>query len=244
MVNYIFDGTFDGLMTVIYVSYYNRQIPNDILSENSYQKNFLGDDIYISTDINKSDKVQNAITTKISKEALKNIYYVYLSELESSYMLIYKYVRLGFKIGRKINYFLQNDIVNDVIKLSQRINHEAYKMIELIRFKEIKKGLFYAKIHPDYNVLPLIVPHFAERFQDQYFVIHDVKRNLSAVYDKKSWIITDIPPEITLITKEEEDFENLWKIYYKSISIEERKNLRLQRQHMPKKYWDMLTEKQ
>ncbi|MDK2806668.1 MAG: hypothetical protein PWQ94_1832 [Thermoanaerobacterium sp.] len=244
MVNYIFDGTFDGLMTVIYVSYYNHQVPNDILSENSYQKNFLGDDIYISTDINKSNKVQNAIKNKISKEALKNIYYVYLSELESSYMLIYKYVRLGFKIGRKINYFLQNDIVNDVIKLSQRINHEAYKMIELIRFKEIKKGLFYAKIHPDYNVLPLIVPHFAERFQDQYFVIHDVKRNLSAVYDKKSWIITDIPPEITLITKEEEDFENLWKIYYKNISIEERKNLRLQRQYMPKKYWDILIEKQ
>jgi hypothetical protein len=54
-------------------------------------------------------------------------------------------------------------------------------------------------------------------------VIHDVKRNLSAVYDKKSWIITDISPENTLITKEEEDYENLWKIYYKNISIDERK---------------------
>lgn len=94
MVNYIFDGTFDGLMTVIYVSYYNRQIPNDILSENSYQRNFFGDDVYISTDIDKSNKVQDAIKNKISQEALKNIFYVYLSELESSYMLIYKYVRL------------------------------------------------------------------------------------------------------------------------------------------------------
>jgi len=145
MVNYIFDGTFDGLMTVIYVSYYNHQVPNDILSENSYQRNFFGDDVYIPTDIDKSNKVQDAIKNKISKEALKNIYYVYLSELESSYMLIYKYVRLGFKIGRKINYFLQNDIVHNVIKLSQRVNHESYKMIELIRFKEIKKDYFMLK---------------------------------------------------------------------------------------------------
>ncbi|MGF7400327.1 TIGR03915 family putative DNA repair protein [Thermoanaerobacterium thermosaccharolyticum] len=243
MVNYIFDGTFDGLMTVIYVSYYNRQIPNDILSENSYQRNFFGDDVYISTDIDKSNKVQDAIKNKISQEALKNIFYVYLSELESSYMLIYKYVRLGFKIGKKIDNYLQNDIVHNVIKLSQRVNHESHKMIELIRFKEIKKGLFYAKIHPDYNVLPLIVPHFAARFQDQYFIIHDEKRNLSAVYDKKAWIITDIPLENISKVKDTGDYEILWKMYHKSIAIKERKNMKLQMQHMPKKYWDMLTEK-
>ncbi|MDI3310983.1 MAG: TIGR03915 family putative DNA repair protein [Thermoanaerobacterium sp.] len=244
MVNYIFDGSFDGLMTVVYEAYYSHQKPNDIFSEGNHQINFLGHDVYVSTDIDKSNKVQDAIETKISKEALRNIYYVYLSELESSYMLIYKYIRLGFKIGKKLDYFIQNDIVHEMTKLSQRVKHEAYKMIELIRFKEVKKGLFLAKIHPDYNVLPTIMPHFAERFQDQYFIIHDEKRNLSAVYDKKAWIITDIPLENISKVKDTKDYEILWKIYHKSIAIKERKNMKLQMQHMPKKYWDMLTEKQ
>jgi len=35
----------------------------------------------------------------------------------------------------------------------------------------------------------------------------------------------------------------LWKKYFKSMAIEERKNLKLQQQNMPKKYWKYLVEK-
>jgi probable DNA metabolism protein len=39
-------------------------------------------------------------------------------------------------------------------------------------------------------------------------------------------------------------FRDLWKDYLKAITINERRNLKLQRQHMPKRFWKYLTEKQ
>ena len=42
--------------------------------------------------------------------------------------------------------------------------------------------------------------------------------------------------------KEELFYQNLWKVFHKSVAIKERSNERLQMQHMPKKYWDNLIE--
>lgn len=241
-INYLFDGSFDGLMTAIYESYYRHQKPFSIIPYEQYQQNMLSIDVNIDTNIIKSEKVQDAIKNKISTDALKNIYYVYLSELNGSYNLIYKYVRLGFKLGKKLDRYLVNDAVLNILKIRQKVLHESHKMIELIRFKEIKSGIYYAKIHPDYDILSLIMPHFISRFQDQYFIIHDIKRKISGIYNKRSWIITDTDIKNPTITKKEENYEDLWKTYFNSIAIKERKNPHLQRQNMPRKYWDLLVE--
>ncbi|MDR1181486.1 MAG: DUF4130 domain-containing protein, partial [Bacteroidales bacterium] len=47
-----------------------------------------------------------------------------------------------------------------------------------------------------------------------------------------------------LLAEEECYFQATWKQYLQSISIKERKNPNLQRQHMPKRFWKYLTEKQ
>ncbi|ETI99568.1 MAG: hypothetical protein Q611_LSC00264G0001, partial [Leuconostoc sp. DORA_2] len=39
-----------------------------------------------------------------------------------------------------------------------------------------------------------------------------------------------------------DEYSSLWKCYFKSTTIEERKNLRLQRQMMPKRYWKHIFE--
>ena len=46
------------------------------------------------------------------------------------------------------------------------------------------------------------------------------------------------------MSEDEIYFQNLWKCFYNTISIKERKNPRLQMQYMPKKYWQDLIEKQ
>ena len=46
------------------------------------------------------------------------------------------------------------------------------------------------------------------------------------------------------MSESEEIFLDLWQQYYKSINIEERKNLRQMRNYMPERYWKNLSEKQ
>ena len=40
----------------------------------------------------------------------------------------------------------------------------------------------------------------------------------------------------------EKEIEKLWKIFYKTIGIKERKNDRCRQNFMPKKYWKYITE--
>ena len=47
-----------------------------------------------------------------------------------------------------------------------------------------------------------------------------------------------------LMAEDEKLFQELWKGYFKSMTIKERINPKLHRQHMPKRFWKYLTEKQ
>lgn len=245
MINYIYDGSFDGLMTSIYEAYYRPDKPDNIIPDEDFQQSLFSNNIYINTDIEKSNKVQNAIVNKISYNALKNVFYVFLSELEGSSTLIYKYLKLGFKVGCNIDRHLSDDTVLNMHKIKHKVTFEAHRMKGLLRFRLLECNIYYSDICPDHNIIGLLAPYFAERFADQDFIIHDVRRKLSVVYNKKEWIMTDIPPLQHMISEKEDEirFQNLWKQYFKSIAIKERINPRLQRHYMPRRYWDYLIEK-
>ena len=48
----------------------------------------------------------------------------------------------------------------------------------------------------------------------------------------------------TMAAEDEKLFQTLWKNYFKSLTIKERINPKLQRQHMPQRFWKYLVEKQ
>jgi probable DNA metabolism protein len=47
-----------------------------------------------------------------------------------------------------------------------------------------------------------------------------------------------------IFDEKEELYQHLWQQYFKSVNIVSRKNTKLHIQHMPKRYWKYLTEKQ
>jgi probable DNA metabolism protein len=58
-------------------------------------------------------------------------------------------------------------------------------MTAFVRFEKMQDGVFFAKIDPDFNVLPLIRKHFKDRYQDQKWMIYDLRRNYGILYDLK-----------------------------------------------------------
>ncbi|HEY3388941.1 MAG TPA: DUF4130 domain-containing protein, partial [Prolixibacteraceae bacterium] len=46
-----------------------------------------------------------------------------------------------------------------------------------------------------------------------------------------------------LLQEEEAVYQTMWKGYCQNIAIRERLNPKLQKQHMPKRYWKFLPEK-
>ena len=87
--------------------------------------------------------------------------------------------------------------------------------------------------------------HFKNRLSNEYFIIHDIKRDIAIVYDKKDYYLSSLSNEqknILMNTDDKGEYENLWKQYFQSVNIEERKNPRLQKRMMPSRYWENMVE--
>ena len=65
MLDYIYDGSFDGFLTAIWHHYYTDRAAS-ICTEDRYQPNFLQDSFVVRTEPAKADRVYNAIREKIS----------------------------------------------------------------------------------------------------------------------------------------------------------------------------------
>ena len=120
---------------------------------------------------------------------------------------------------------------------------ESCKMHGFVRFKKLDEDVMYASYTPTSNITPLIAPHFADRMNSFNWIIHDTRRNIFAVYNKRECIIGHTVPEnIPKPVDIDADFEDLWRSYTVHTTIKERLNLRLQMNLMPKKYWHFMTE--
>lgn len=244
MLQYIFDGTFEGLLTSVYEAFYRRESPDFIRCGVQLQEDLLSSSIEIATDNEKADKVLHSIRNKISADALEYAFHAYLSELDDIGVWIYRYLKLGWKVGSALDSHLWEDEVQVVQQAAKKVEFECHRMLGQLRFQELQGGLYYAPFAPDHNIVSLLAPHFARRLSDQQWMIHDVKRDFAAVYNKKDWILAVIRQKKALpLHGDELEFQRLWKQYFQSIAIHSRRNARLQRQFMPSRYWKYLIEK-
>jgi len=244
MVVYLYDGTFEGLLTAIYEGYYLKKKPDSIINENRYNRNLLDEEILIFSDEEKASKVGKAINDRLSTYVFSEILNCFLSEDYDAGTVIFKYLIYGFKIGRRSIDNLSIRNVSDFVKLSTKVKGETHRMLGLLRFTELKSGILYSRMEPTYNISMLIAPHFAERMNNEIWVIHDLKRELGIFYNKEKWHIAELKEsEYVEFSNDEQIFQNLWKKYFKTIAIEEKINPKLQMSMMPKKYWKHLIEK-
>lgn len=242
MVDYLYDGTFEGLLTCIYYHYYQDKAFGIFLTSN-YQPCMLRQYKEVRTDVEKARKVYEAIKNKISYRDLKRIYMVYLSNDDQKEEKILKYIVMGFKKGAAVSDFHSESTVADVEKIEKKIKTEQERMLQFVRFSVMKGNVLYSRIEPDNDVLELIAHHFSDRFRKEKIIIHDVRRGKAVVAFNGKWYIASFDGAyVSEISKEEKNYRKLWKEYFDNISIKERKNKRCQNRFMPERYRKNLTE--
>ncbi len=246
---FLYDGTFEGLLTIVFDCYISKEIPSKILSEYEYITNILDETKIIQTDYAKSDRVFYGISKNICEDALYNAYYAFLCSnlthiCENKELEIVKFLLDGFVIGPRIMTMLSVSYVFHVMQMRKNMLSEAHKLKGLTRLQEIGNNLFYASIHPENNVIENLGHFFIRRFPTQNLILHDKNREIALLYNTKEYTIIDVSNNMLnpTITENEKQFQGLWKIFFKTIAIKERTNPRCQMQFMPKKYWKDLVE--
>jgi len=253
MIIFRYDKTFEGLLTAVFDAYNRKTFPDRLLDEAEVEPLFTDECYTVITDEAKSDRVWQGLQKKLMPISCNMLRYVWLSELQGSDELIFRYIRKAFDNKHSIEMNFADDDVLEMRNLAKKVDKERCRLIELVRFQKAADDIFFAPVSPDHNTLPLTLEHFTDRFADQKWIIYDTKRNYGYYYDLRT--VTemtldskDLFPEgkldEKLMAEDEKLFQELWKGYFKSMTIKERINLKLQRQHLPERYWKYLTEKQ
>lgn len=242
-VVYIYDGSYQGLLTTVFEAYSRHETPKMICKNGIIQQGLLDSYLNIQTDNEKADRVYKGIVNKAGKMVAENTYIAYLSFQENKEIIIFEYIRLAMIYKSNVDSYLTNKFVGLLTKMNLNTTREKHKFLGFIRFSVMEGGVQYAKIKPVNNILPLCAPYFTDRLKNISFVIHDTVHDKAAVYDTKHLYYVNaegfIPPEIS---EKEETYRELWRIFYKTICIEPRRNEKLRQQLMPKRYWDNITE--
>ena len=241
MPNYYYDGSFDGLLTVIYMAYNDRE--SSMLRVNAKAKQLILalDDIHIITDFSKARRVEKSICDKLSYNFLNSIRTCFLSCDKNKDTVIIHTVYKALKYGEEILNSL-DDHTFYMNKLVRQVLNERHRYLGLLRFKEMKDGIMFSTIEPKNNILPILISHFKNRMKREKIAIFDKGRKMIVYYDGKKAEIFFVESLEIEWSDEEIEYSELWKIFHKSISIKERENKKLQQSNIPKYYWKHLIE--
>jgi len=240
---FVFDGTLDGLMCAVRAAIEADPAPESIASALEFEESLFATKVLIEKDHTAADEMTDDIVKKISPLALHRVLYSFLSDSPGAANAVCEYVRYGLEIGASIDDHVCDDRVMPVHKLSYKVSCEKHRLLGMLRFQKVEGDIFYAPIEPDHNVVGLLSPHFAKRMPDQSWIIHDRRRGIASIHDKKGWTVAELTadrePEFA---EGEERYQELWRAFYKSIAIASRTNPRLRKAFMPVRYWKYLTE--
>lgn len=249
----IYDGTFEGFLSVVFECYSRKLEPINICPEKNLQeKMFIGKE-YINTEVPHSDRVWKGLQQKLNAELNQLPYSAFLSGEEGIEMALLHFIRMAFASPVPIEGNFGDPDVLMVRKAARRVMKEAMRMLQFIRFQRTLDDIYFAPITPDYDVMPLTISHLKERFADQLWLVYDLKRDYGFFYNlqsveevtlnEKSFNTLNGAVPLNLLQEEEAVYQTMWKGYCQNITIRQRLNLKLQRQHMPKRYWKFLPEK-
>ena len=240
-VSYVYDGSFEGILCCVHESYYEKELPSMIFGPDEMQETLFPTK-EIKTDLSKAKKVQASINKSISNDALYLVRMCYYSCDKNREIIILNFLRLGFKIGKKVTNMITDDTVKAITDITRTVSRESMYYHEFIRFSDYN-GALVAIIEPKNFVLPMIINHFCDRFPSEQFLIYDETNKHAIVYQNGERAIIALEHlEIPAACEKEKKYRALWKQFYNTIAIEGRINPNLRRNNMPKRYWKHLTE--
>lgn len=245
------EDSIDGILTAIYEAFVlKKKMPvpyEDTISiaiGDNASFDLFSTWVEITTDTHKA----SLTISTIQKQLGNNIYMATLRSIchfaPDRATIVLGFLVRAFKTGPATLNMLSDSYVMRVLELSRKASNEAYRFLEVVRFKQIQNTL-YSRIEPKCTVLPFICDHFQDRFQNENWVIYDAVHKIGSVHRARcDWILVSDPAlDLDLETIERNDeFVHLWKVFFSTIGIKERENARCQNNLLAKWYRKNMDE--
>ena len=245
------EGSIEGILSAVYEAYALRKEHDRIHLEVSDTENYRLFCVYkeVGTDTVKSGKVLRTIFQRFGEEAYTQLCQAMVSYDTARADAVYHTIVTGLS-GRyrgKLMDHLSNPYIHKVFELSRNTGIEIHHLMGFLRFRELRGGVLLARYAPKNDITAMLMPHFANRLPDENFAIYDENRKYYAVHPKKKqwYLVRDELPfqeQQEIYSEAEAEYQTLYRHFCRSVSIEERKNLELQRNMLPLRFRAYMVE--
>lgn len=203
-----------------------------------YQQSLFDEYVHVDADPEKTEKVVRSIKKQISGQAYMYVFYASLSEEEDALQAIYNFLRVGFAVGNRVCDMYTNQYVMRMLELKRRVGNESHYFREFARFTSLDNMVYVCHLEPKNNVVMLVGEHFADRMPSEHWMIIDDKRKIAVVHpkDEDNYLRSLTEDEFSVLcqTEDYEDrYTDMWRSFFKAISIKERENIACQRNLFP-----------
>lgn len=178
----IYDGSFNGFLTVVFKAFEERATIADIRRNTNIQKGFFTETETVFTQMDKAGRVWNGIQRK-NNAALKAIYFSFLSEIKGIELLLYKYICSLYDRPLTVPW---DNSETDIAKIHQyagMVAREKHRIESSAEFKISKDDVYFSTIAPHYDVLPLVSKYYRLKFPNKEFILYDLKRKYAIHYN-------------------------------------------------------------
>lgn len=245
MYTFLCEDSMEGIFSGIYEAWAGKYNRNEIVMKAGEAGNYQLFMEYKQIEKNTlfAQKVKNTIIKRFGMEAYEQICYALWSSAEDKADVVYRMVKYG--IEHACGYELCNHYTEASIQRSFELfrasYNEAHHYLGFVRFAELKNGVLYARIRPKNQVLVPVAAHFADRLPGENWILHDIGRQQAVVHERFCQCFVAEEKLLKNIiqygeSESETEFQEMWKSFCKSISIESRENLKLQQQNLPLRF--------
>ncbi|MBE5884091.1 MAG: DNA metabolism protein [Lachnospiraceae bacterium] len=245
------EDSLEGIFTAIYNIYEDKSRPEDTRIDLTGELLLFARYVSVATDKGKALKVMNTLRRRFGEEDYMKICFALASTDEDKAQVIYKTVAAGLAVNCGIGHLCDNladDSVHKLFSLFRNANNEFLHLRGFVRFQELDNGVLYSRITPKNNVLTFLMPHFADRFPMENFLLYDAGRNLFGIHPAgEEWYLMQdehyfMNEKKLRMSERESTYQELFRYFCHRIAIKERRNTELQRNMLPLRFREDMVE--
>lgn len=240
MVVYSCAREWEAMLTCIYVAWSSKIGHQNIRLELEPIEQYTLFDEYhhVDADADKADKLIDAINQKISPYFYSELVYSSMAYEKDILDNIFHMMILGFNYGTQVLDMVHFRDVMRHKEIRKRLGSEVCRFKEILRFHEIGGNVYVAHIEPKSKLVVALGPAIADRMPSEHWMIIDDIHKEAVIHPKDEPFylkqLSDLEFERLLETENENDnYTDLWKIFFETIAIKERTNKRCQNNHSP-----------
>lgn len=251
MYIYRCEDTLESVFTAIYRVYEEHRNRDEVRLALEDEAWLFSTEISVETDSVRAEKVIRTLRKRFGDKDYEYLCLALATPDMEKAQAVYRTVAAGLDGGYGFGQLFDNltdEYIHKTFRLATNAGRESDHLREFVRFAELENGVLYSNIAPKSNILTFLMPHFADRFPEEDFILHDVERDWFGVHPAGArWFLLRggaLSGEYSegAYSAEEIKYQMLFKHLCKSIAIDERRNSKLQTGMLPLRFREYMAE--